>query len=72
MSLLQICTTPLGQGLPSSATLMFNQQVHSIMPIGKDHDNEQQGKLIDRQCKNNNDALPIFTSIPTGSAVVVQ
>ena len=44
MALLQICTTPLGQGLLSLATLMFNQQVHSIMPvldqkpIGKDHD----------------------------------
>ena len=46
MALLQICTTPLGQGLLSLATLMFNQQVCSIMPvlnqksIGKDYDDK--------------------------------
>ena len=39
---------------------------------GEDHDDEHHGKLIDRQHKNNNDASPIFTSIPIGSAVVVQ
>ena len=78
MALLQIHTTPLGQGLLSPATLMFNQQVCGIMPvldwksIGKDHDDKCHGKLIDRQYKNNNDASPIFTSIPIGSAVVVQ
>ena len=33
MALLQICTTPLGQGLPSPATLMFNQQVCGVMPV---------------------------------------
>ena len=41
-------------------------------PLGEDHDDKHHGKLIDRQHKNNNDALPIFTSIPIGSAVVVQ
>ena len=40
--------------------------------IGKNHDDECHGKLIDRQHKTNNDALPIFTCIPIGSAVVVQ
>ena len=29
MALLQICTTPLGQGLPSLAMLLFNHLVHS-------------------------------------------
>ena len=78
MALLQICTTPLGPGLLNPATLMFNEQVHGIMPvldrkpIGTDYDNEHHNKLIDRQHKNNNDTLPIFTSIPIGSAVVVQ
>ena len=78
MALLQICTTPLGQGLPSPTTLMFNQQVCGIMPVldckpvGKDYDDKCHGKLIDRQHKNNNDASPIFTSIPIGLAVVVQ
>ena len=41
-------------------------------PIGKDYDDVHHGKLIDRQHKNNNDALPNFTSIPIGSAVAVQ
>ena len=78
MALLQICTTPLGQGLPSPATLMFNQQVCSIMPvldqepIGEDYDDKCHGKLIDRQHKNNNNASLIFTSITIGSAIVVQ
>ena len=78
MALLQICTTPLGQGLPSPATLMFNWQVCSIMPvldwkpIGKDYDDEHHSRLLKRQHKNNNDVSPIFASIPIGSAVVVQ
>ena len=33
MALLQIHTTLLGQGLPSQVTLMFNRQVHGIMPV---------------------------------------
>ena len=33
MVLLQIRTTPLGQGLPSSAMLLFNHPVHGIMPL---------------------------------------
>ena len=52
MALLQICTTPLGQGLPSPATLMFNRQVHGIMPvldrkpIVQDCDDDHHKKLI--------------------------
>ena len=78
IALLQICTTPLGQGLLSLATLLFNRQVRGIMPvldhkpIGKDNDDEHHSKLIDRQYKNNNGASPVFASIPIGSAVVVQ
>ena len=58
MALLQIYTTPLGQGLLSPATLMFNRQVCCIMPvldhkpISKDNDGEHHSKLIDRQHKN--------------------
>ena len=33
MALLQIRATPLGQGLPSPATLLFNHLVHGIMPL---------------------------------------
>ena len=78
MALLQICMTPLGQGLQSPATPMFNRQVHSIMPvldhkpIRQDCDDDHHSKLLDRQHRNNNDASPIFTSISIGLAVVVQ
>ena len=33
-------------------------------PIGGDYDDEHHSRLIDRQHKNNNDASPIFASIP--------
>ena len=77
MALLQIHTTPLGQGLLSPATLLFNQLVCGIIfvldrkPIGGDCDDEHHSRFIDRQHKNNNDASPIFDSIPIGSAVSV-
>ena len=78
MAFLQICTTPLDQGLLSLATLMFNQLVCSIMPVldrkpvGEDYDDEHNSRLVDRQHRNNNDASLIFASIPIGSAVAVQ
>ena len=78
MALLQIDTTPLGPGLPSPATLLFNRQVWGIMsvldhkPIRQDCDDNHYGKLMDRQQKNDNDTPPVFPCIPTGSAVMVQ
>ena len=78
MALLQICTTPLGKGLLSPATLLFNELVHGIMPVldrkplGRDYDDEHHSRLIDRQHKNNNDVSLIFASIPIGSGEVVQ
>ena len=33
MVLLQIRTTPVGQGLQSPAMLLFNHPVHGIMPV---------------------------------------
>ena len=78
MALLQIHTTLLGNSLPSPATLMFSRQVHCIMPvldckpIWQDCDDNHHNKLVDRQQKSNNDASPVFASIPIGSAVVVQ
>ena len=68
---------PLGQGLPSLATLMFSRQVHGIMPVidlkplVKDCDDDHHNKLIDRQQKSTNDASAIFPCIPIGSAVAV-
>ena len=78
MALLQICTAPLGQGLLSLATLMFNRPVCGIMPIvdhkpiGEDCDDDHHHKLVDRQQRNNNDASPVFAYIPIGSNVAVQ
>ena len=80
MVLLQIHTTPLGQGLQSPATLLFNCLVCGIMPvidrkpIGGDNDNEHHSKQVHRQHRNdiNNDASPVFASFPTGSTVAVQ
>ena len=58
MVLLQMKTTPLGQGLPSPATLLFNHAVHSIMslmdrkPINIDNDDEHHKYLMHMQSKN--------------------
>ena len=41
-------------------------------PVGKEYDDEHHSRLVDMQHKSNNDALPIFASIPIGSTVVVQ
>ena len=79
MALLQIRTTPLGQGLPSLAMLLFNHLVCGIMPaidrkpVSIDSD-EHHKKLMHRQGKNqpNNDTSQIFVPIPIGSTVVVQ
>ena len=78
MALLQIHLMPLGQGLPSPATLMFSRQVCGIMPVLdckpliKDCDDSYHNKLVERQQKSINDASAIFPCIPIGSAVAVQ
>ena len=74
MVLLQIHTTPLGQGLLRLATLLFNNLVCGVMPvidrkpIGGDNDDEHHSKLVHRQYKNdtNNGASLVFASIPIG------
>ena len=77
IALLHICTMPIGQGLPSLATLMFNRQVQGIMPvldckpIRQDCDDDHHSKLVDRQGKNDNDTSPVFSNIPIGSGVAV-
>ena len=69
---------PIGQGLPSTVTIMFNRQVQGIMPVvdqkslGQDHDDDHHIKLVERQRKNDNDTSPVFSNIPIGSAVAVQ
>ena len=78
MALLQICTMPLGQGLLSPTTLMFNRQVRGIVPvldhkpIGQNYDDNHHNKLVDRQHKDDNDASPVFPYIPIRSAVAIQ
>ena len=57
IALLQIRTTPLGQGLPSPATLLFNCPVCSIMPlmdrkpINIGNDEEHHKYVMHRQAK---------------------
>ena len=80
MTLLHIRTTPLGQGLPNPAMLLFNCPVHGIIPlmdrkpINIDNDVEHHKNLMHRQGKNdqNNDTSKIFMSVPIGSTVAVQ
>ena len=67
MALLQICATPLEQGLPSLATLLFNHPVHGIMPVIdrkliSGNNDKHHIKLVHRQHKNdpNNDASQVF------------
>ena len=61
-----MCTMPIGQGLPSLATIMFNRQVQGIMPLvdrkplGQDHDDDHHIKLVERQRKNDNDTSPVI------------
>ena len=58
MAMLQIRNTPLGQGLPSPAMLLFNCPVRGIMsvmdrqPINIDNDDEHHKNLMHRHCKN--------------------
>ena len=68
----------LGQGLPIPATLMFNRQVHGIMPvldckpIVQDCNDDYHSKLVDRQQIYNNDTSPVLAYIPIGSTLAVQ
>ena len=80
MALLQMRTTPLGQDLPSPATLLFNCLVCGIMPvidrkpISVDNDDKYHKKLVHMQSKNdtNNDASQVFVSIPIGSTIAIH
>ena len=80
IALLQIRTTPLGQGLPSSAILLPNHLVRGIMPVldrlptGTDNDDEHHKALVDRQFKNeqDKDTSINLVSLPIGSTVAVQ
>ena len=78
MALLQILTMPLGLGLPSPATILFNRLVRGIMPVLNckpiecDCDDKHHNKLVARHDKNSNDNATILSHIPLGSTVVVQ
>ena len=80
MAMLQIRPTPLGQGFPSPAKLLFNCPVRGIMPVMDrppitiDNDDEYHQTLMHRQGKNDpgNDTSKMFMSILIGSTVVVQ
>ena len=77
---MQIQKTPLGQGLPSPAVMLFNCLIRGIMPvinrllIGIDNDDEHHKAIIKRQTKNDQDkdTSRNFVSLPIGFTVVVQ
>ena len=58
MAMLQIRTTPLGQGLPSPTTLLFNSLVRDTipvmdrLPINTNNDEEHHKALTSRQSRN--------------------
>ena len=72
--------TPLGQGLPSPTTILFNCPIRGIIPVinrpldGIDNDEEHPEAIIKRQTKNDKDkdTSKNFVSIPIGSTVSVQ
>ena len=74
IALLQIEMTPLGPGLPSPTTLLFNCPIRGIMPIFNrpPHGEEDHEVIIKRQTKNDKDTSKSFVSNPIGSTVAVQ
>ena len=80
IALLLIYMTPLGQGLPSPTTMLFNHLIRDIMPIINrppvciDNDQEHYEVIIKRQMKDDKSkgSPKIYVSIPMGSTVVVQ
>ena len=80
MALLQIRSTPLGPGLPSHATLLFNCPIRGIMPIinrppiGLNNNDKHYEASVKRQMKNYkiHDTPRKYASVPIGSTVVVQ
>ena len=80
ITLLEIGSTSLWPGLPSSATLLFNWQIRDIMPrvnrplIDVNNNDEQYEALVRTQTKNdkNHDTSRNYTLIPIGSTVAVQ
>ena len=70
---------PLGQGLPSPATMLFNHPIRGIMPVIKrllvgSEDEEHSKVIIDRHSRNDksDDTSKGFASLPIGSTVAVQ
>ena len=80
IAFLQIHMTPLGQGLPSPATVLFNHPIGGIMLIinrplvGKDNGEEHHKVIIKRQMKDDkNKGTPKnYVSIPIESTIAVQ
>ena len=79
-ALLQVQMTPLGLGLTSLATILFNHLIRGTMPIisrlpiSVNNDEECYEALVNRQTKDdkNQDTPRNYVSVPTGPTVVVQ
>ena len=80
LALLQTISIPIEPWLPSSALLLLNRPISSVMskisrmPVNFDYDKDHYDALVERQGKasKNNDILRDFSSIPIGVAPVDQ
>ena len=80
IALLQTQMNPLGPGLPSPATILFNHPIRGLMsiisrlPVGINNYEEHYAALVNRQMKDGkNQGTPRnYVSIPTGSTAAVQ
>ena len=69
--------TPLGPGLLSPATMLFNHPIRGIIPIirkGINNDEDHYKAIVNREIKDdkNQDTPRNYVSILTGSTVAVQ
>ena len=77
---LQIRSTPLGKGIPSPVTLLFNCHIRGTMlvismpPVNTDIDDEHHKTLVQRQVNayKNYDTVRNSNSVPVGSTVAVE
>ena len=80
VALLQIQITPQEQGLPRTATMLFNYLIRGIMSVinrlavGINNDEEHHKVIIDRQCRNDKGDVTSksFVTLHIGSTVMVE
>ena len=80
LALIQIRSMPVGPGLLSPATLLFNRPMRGLVPstsrmlinIDYDEDNYHKLKAEQNEASKNNDTFNKYTLFPIGSTEAVQ